>query len=226
LQHDLARQAFQFSTTTLTPAILCLDLAHAESSSNHKRTLELKRVGPPSTNELQDLQHILSESTGASGIVSLQLPGLRAILPIKASSRDDSREVKWPMAKWYLIFGSVVSQGGQTSAELEERMKRMVIGAQLWCEFFSHDPIHCDCKGALELVGTLGTSPIGDYSWWWLEYPPFTRWYYDKYGRDPQDRFNELPARDPTVKMIRKWLTSEVWAHITGKALSQDLHYR
>jgi len=219
LQHDLARQAFHWSTTKLTPAVMCLDLAPVESPSKRKRTLELKRVGPPSSNDLPELKNILSQSTDVSGIVSVQLPTLRAIIPIPLPKTplDDSGALKWPMVKWYLIFGSVVSQGGQTPTELRERMTNMILGAQLWCQFFRHEPIHCDCRGALELVGTLGTPPIGDYSWWWLEYPLFTQWYYDKYGRDPLDRFNELPACDPTVTMIRKWLTSEVWALITGQ---------
>ena len=215
LQNELAHQAFQWSTTKLTPPILCLDLALAESPPKQKRKLELKNVGPPSGNALLKLQHILSQHTDVIGIVSVQLLTVRAIVPITASSRDDSEALSWPMVKWYLIFGSVVSQGGQTTTDLWERMLNMVHGALLWCEFFGHEPKHCDCKGALELVGTLGTSPIGDYAWWWLEYPPFTQWYYDEYGRDPLDRFNELPAHDPMVKKIGKWLISEVWAHIT-----------
>lgn len=148
----------------------------------------------------------------------MQLPAVRAIVPIplsKVTPRDDIKTLKWPLVKWYLIFGSVVAQGGQTPRELQDRMKSMVLGAQLWCDFFHHEPLQCDCRGALELVGTLGTPPIGDYPWWWLEYPPFTQWYYDKYGRDPLDRFNELPVRDPLVALIRKWLSSEVRAHTT-----------
>lgn len=212
LQQDLAHQAFELSTTTLTPPILCLDLALAESPSKRKRVLELKRVGPPSENDIPELQHVLSQCTDVSGIVSLQTPTVRAILPVPLPKRPppgDWEDLKWPMAKWYLMFGSVVSQGGQTSQDLRDRMTRMVQGAQLWCIFFRHERI-CDCIGALELVGTLGISPIGDYSWWWLEYPPFTQWYYDKYGRDPLDRFNEISERDPIIKEIRKWLTSEV----------------
>ena len=218
LQNDLGHQAFEWSTTKLTPPILCLDLAFAESPSKRKRKLELKRVGPPSGSDLLELQHSLSQSKDVIGIVSVQLPAIRAIVPVKASSRDASEAFKWPMVKWYHIFGSVISQGEQTSIEPWERLTNMVLGAQLWCEFFGHEPMHCDCKGALELVGTLGTPPIGEYPWWWLEYPLFTQWYYDEYGRDPLDRFNELPAHDPTVKKIRKWLTSEVWAHITGQS--------
>jgi len=169
--------------------------------------------------DIPELQHVLSQYKDVSGIVSVQLPALRAIVPIPlptTTSCDDTGAIKWPMEKWYLIFGSVVSQGSQTPIGLRERMTNMVLGAQLWCNFFRHEPIHCDCRGALELVGTLGTPPIGDYPWWWLEYPPFTQWYYDKYGKDPLDRFNELPACDPVVAMARKWLTSEVWARVTG----------
>lgn len=232
LQHDLAHQAFELSTTTLTPPILCLDLALAESPSKRKRILELKRVGPPSANDIPELQHILSQCTNVSGIVSLQTPTMRAILPIprfKAPPPGDHGEVKWPtelkwpMVKWYLMFGSVVSQGGQTPIELRERMTRMVQGAQLWCEFFRHEHI-CDCIGALELVGTLGISPIGDYSWWWLEYPLFTQWYYDKYGRDPLDRFNEIPEHDPIITDIRQWLASEVWVHTTWTKPSEKTY--
>ena len=217
-QHDLARQAFEWSPTKLAPPILCLDLALPESPSKRKRTLELKRVGAPSAKDVPELQHILLQCKDVSGIVSVQLPTVRAIVPIPLSKvpRDDNGALNWPMVKWYLIFGSVVSQGGQTPTELRERMTRMVLGAQLWCNFFRHEAIHCDCKGALELFGTMGMPPIGDYPWWWLEFPPFTQWYYDKYGRDPLDRFNELPPRDPMVEMIRKWLTSEVWAHTIG----------
>lgn len=211
LQHDLARQCFEWSTTKLTPPILCLDLALPDCPSKRKRTLELKYVGPPSEKELPELQHILLQHN-SSGIVSVQLPTLRAIVPIPwpKAPRDETGALKWPVQKWFLIFGSVVSQGGQTPTELRERMTNMVVGAQLWCTFFRHDYINCDCEGALELVGTLGVRPIGDYPWWWLEYPPFTQWYYDKYGRDPLDRFNELLECDPMVKRIRKWLTSEV----------------
>ena len=226
LQHDLARQAFEWSTTKVTPPILCLDLALPdESPSKRKRALELKRVGPPSEKDLPELQHILFQCKDVSGIVSVQLPAVRAIVPIPVpkAARDESGALKWPMVKWYLIFGSVVSQGGQTPAELRERMTNMVLGAQLWCTFFRHEYIHCDCRGALELVGTMGTPPIGEYPWWWLEYPPFTQWYYDKYGRDPLDRFNELPARDPIVEMIRKWLTSEVWAQTIRHDLIPEL---
>lgn len=218
LQHDLAGQAFQWSTTEVNPPILCLDLAIAESQTKRKRTLELKRVGPPSENDLPELQHTLSQYEGISGIVSVQLPALRAIVPIPLpndSSRGNNGILQWPMVKWYLMFGSVVTQGGQTPTEFRERMINMVLGAELWCQFFHHEPLRCDCIGALELVGTLGTPPIGDYPWWWLEYPPFTQWYYDKYGRDPLDRFNELPERDPTIITIRKWLTSEVCVHTT-----------
>jgi hypothetical protein len=202
---------------------LCLDLALSESSSSsssspssskRKKLLELKYAGVPSKKELPELQHVLSQCNDVSGIVSVQLPTVRAIVPIpipKATSRAATREVKWPMLKWILIFGSVVAQGGQTPKELHERMMSMYLGAELWCTFFRHVSAHCDCKGALELVGTMGHSPIGDYPWWWLEYPPFTQWYYDKYGRDPLDRFNELPPSVPLVTTIRKWLTSEVY---------------
>src|SRR5258706_14659469 len=174
LQHDLASQAFQWSTTKVNPPILCLDLALVESPSKRKKTLELKRVGPPSESDLPELQHTLSQCQDVSGIVSVQLPAVRAIVPIplpKDSSRGDNGTLKWPMVKWYLMFGSVVTQGGQTPTELRERMTSMVLGAQLWCQFFHHESIHCDCIGALALVGTLATCTIGDYPWWWLEYP-------------------------------------------------------
>src|SRR5258708_4669913 len=145
LQHDLACQAFERSPTKLTPPILCLDLALPESPSKRKRTLELKRVGPPSENNLPELQHILLQCKDVSGIVSVQLPALRAIVPIPLpkAARDDSGGFKWPMAKWYLMFSSVVSQGGETPAELRERMTNMVLGAQLWCNFFRHHSIDC-----------------------------------------------------------------------------------
>ena len=216
LQHDLAHQAFVFSTTTVTPPILCLDLALAESPSRRKRVVELKRVGPPPANDLPEFQQILSQYTNVSGIVSLQTPTVRAILPIPLPRVPPGawEELKWPMAKWYRMFGSVVSQGSQTPQELRDRMTRMVQGEQLWCNFLRHER-SCDCIGALVVVGTLGRPPIGDYSWWWLEYPPFTQWYYDTHGRDPLDRFNELPECDPVIREIRKWLTSEVWVLTT-----------